>query len=470
MGVVYKLTPEISSFIIEQKRNDLRISCQKLAGMVSVKFGQQVSKSSVHELLKQAHVIVPRTHKPKEKFQIPLEKKAQISKSLEPFVIKSTVEIDTKPFIKEQSDSNKEVTLVDDKLPTVIDTPLPLEQIETFPSGGNVFLKSAWWDLSLKPIMGINNFDEIDSINNNYLRVEWEYLIQRAQGIRIELQDNNTFFIDCRFQKLSAEIATQAYLSAAVERVACEIPDFLLNNIKPLVIREYGLADFTTTGYDFISALENLPGKNFKKVSLLGVNNQGLSEFNLPLAHKRQFILGVSSDCKEFQWAVDVPEKELIWKTPLKDKANKDVSLRVIRNENMLLITNMRLVSYEEIKQIYTQRHPLNTFILSSVNIDLKETIIDQGQWIKNRLKERAMMFFPSGFSPFTLEEILLLPGFEERKKKVLEVRLLCAENFGYVQEIKMAANNVNNLNIQDYTGKKVEIHIESDCRKKAVF
>src|SRR5689334_16696123 len=92
MGVVYKLTPEVSSFIIAQKQSNPKVSCQLLAEMVSSRFNYQISKSSVHELLKQAQIITPRERKIKEKFQIPLEKKSQIFATLPPIVLEKPAE------------------------------------------------------------------------------------------------------------------------------------------------------------------------------------------------------------------------------------------------------------------------------------------------------------------------------------------------------------------------------------------
>ena len=75
MGFVYKLTPQISTFIIDQKRHQPRMSCQAISHLIFSTYGREVSKSSVHELLKQSRVIIPKPRKVKEKFQIPPEKK-----------------------------------------------------------------------------------------------------------------------------------------------------------------------------------------------------------------------------------------------------------------------------------------------------------------------------------------------------------------------------------------------------------
>ena len=428
MGFVYKLIPEISSFIIEQKQNDPRMSCQNLAGMVFTKFGQHVSKSSVHELLKQAHVIVPRPHKIKEKFQIPLERKVQIFKALEPFA--------SKPVMQE-------------------DPP------EISPGMGEIFLKCALWDLSRKPILGINEFSDINSLKNSHLKMEWEYLTQVVLGIELELQDNNKFFIDSRFHGLYADSVNQASLAATIERVACEVPDCVLNNIKPLIISEYNPTDLDTTGMNFISVFENLPGKAIKKVSLIGAKNQVLAEFNLPLAYKRQFILGIPYDCKEFQWAKESSEIELGWETSLKDSFNNTVMLRVLKKENRMIVTNSNDMSYNDLMKLYLDQFPFQKTQLTAVHYHLEDSFADQPQWFKNRLKERALMFFPSEFPMSALEEVLNLEGSEAYHETWMQVRLKVPDDFLQREKLIKAVENLNNIDIRDYKSRKICVDTE---------
>src|SRR5277367_4557934 len=82
MGVTYKLKEEVIHFIISQRQSNPLASCRQLAESVSQKFGLHLSKSSVHDVLKESGIITPRGRKPKDKFKIPQEKKKQIQTSL----------------------------------------------------------------------------------------------------------------------------------------------------------------------------------------------------------------------------------------------------------------------------------------------------------------------------------------------------------------------------------------------------
>src|ERR1035441_206403 len=82
MGVTYKLREEVVNFIINQRQSNPLSSCRQLAESASQKFGLHLSKSSVHDVLKESGIVTPRGRKPKNKFEIPQEKKKQIQTSL----------------------------------------------------------------------------------------------------------------------------------------------------------------------------------------------------------------------------------------------------------------------------------------------------------------------------------------------------------------------------------------------------
>ncbi len=456
MGVVYKLTPEITSFIIQQKQKDPAVSCQNLAGMVFSRFGQQVSKSSVHELLKQAHVIVPRARKIKEKFQIPSQKKAEILKALEPFVMEAP---SPGPFGKGPDMATVPAKALGD--PEATFHPPALKQEESSPDKGDIFLRCALWDLSFKPVLGLKDFYERSPLDDNKLKMEWEYLNQWVYAIKLELEDNSHLFIDCRHQSLYAKNPDQVPLAVPVERAACEGPDYVLNNLRPLIIRNLVFNGGDTAGVDFMAAFENLPGKKISKISLVGSGGQNVAEFSSPLAQKRQFIAGIPYDCKGFQWAIGDPRKELDWQLPL-NSPEKTSPLRILKKERVIVVTNLISMSYDKVMQMYLDRHPANNYNVSPIDDSPQGDITDQAGWLKARLKGRALMFFPSGTSLSVLEKILALPGVEVCSKDSMEIRLDATESFEYTPQLKSAVENINSLNIMDYKAKKIHLSI---CR-----
>ncbi len=390
MGVIYKLTPEVSSFIIEQKQNDPKITCQSLSSTVFLKFGQQVSKSSVHALLKQAQVITTRPRKIKDnisgKFQIPIEKKFEISQALAPFV-----ETQAEPVV------------------------LPSTQEILTPGMGEVFLKAALWDLSGKPILEIKDLSE------------WEYLTQLVYAIKVETQEKD-FYIDPRFGGLYAQNPNQEILAAPIERAACEVADYILNNIKPLIIRELSTEDKTTVD-NFFGAFENEEGKKIKKICLIGKKNRSFSELEVPLAHKREFIAGISDDNLFKEGAI--------------------TGVRIIKNNDKFIVTNCQAMSDEEIVQKYLDRHP-------SIGAHLNLAPPLAGP-LRGLLKQRTLMFFSLNFSLEDLEKVMALPGYEKEG----QIYLKFPEGFQLAQGVKIAAENVNSLYIRTPQEKNLRILIQ---------
>ena len=101
MGVIYKLREEVIHFIVSQRQSNPLASCRQLAESTSQKFGLNLSKSSVHDVLKESGITTPRGRKPKNKFEIPQEKKHQIQASLS--------QVKLIPPLLEDKQSSKEI-------------------------------------------------------------------------------------------------------------------------------------------------------------------------------------------------------------------------------------------------------------------------------------------------------------------------------------------------------------------------
>jgi hypothetical protein len=122
------------------------------------------------------------------------------------------------------------------------------------------------------------------------------------------------------------------------------------------------------------------------------------------------------------------------------------------------LITNLKSMSYEEVIKAYEARNPSTWHDLTPVIYNLKELMDNQSQWLTQRLKERALMFFPSGFSLNALEETLGLPGTEAFNAAEIQIQLQISEEFKYREELKVAIENINNLYIKDNRARKLSI------------
>jgi len=281
MGVIYKLKNEVVDFIISQRQGNPLFSCRQLAESASQKFGVQLSKSSVHDVLKESGIITPRGRKPKNKFEIPQEKKKQIQVSLsqvkllpasmepmpepipEPEVslIKDIVEAAPSVILSEAKDlkepKDPSASPQNDKDAIVLPLKEEMEISAEYEGAGKIFLKAALWDLGI--------FSE-----DNIKATDWEYYLTYTKGIKLVLENKKELFID---------------RVLPIERCIREVADGLVNNIRPLIVSK------TSDENLFKATMESQTGFKIKNVSIVEQNNHILIEINDLMEFKREFSL-----------------------------------------------------------------------------------------------------------------------------------------------------------------------------------
>ena len=278
MGVIYKLKDEVVQFIISQRQSNPLSSCRQLAESASQKFGLHLSKSSVHDVLKESGIITPRGRKPKEKFEIPQEKKKQIQSSLSqvkllpdltelsPVVlaevmepIPSVIPIEPSVILSEAKDLNK-INSIRDSSADGLRMTKEKEDIEISPeyeAAGKIFLKAALWDL------GIYSEENIKA-------TDWDYYLTYAKGVKVVLENGNSFFID---------------LPLPLERCIREVADGLVNNVKPFIL------DKVSDEGLFKACMEAQAEFKINNISIVDVNDHDIVNLDNIVEHKRQYII-----------------------------------------------------------------------------------------------------------------------------------------------------------------------------------
>jgi len=249
MGVIYKLRDEVVQFIISQHGANPLLSCRQLAESASAKFGLHLSKSSVHDVLKESGVIMPRGRKPKDKFSIPLEKKKQIQDSLSQIKLLPAPE----PVLQISS------TL---STPGVDKVPGPSLVISPeYEGAGNVFLNAARWEMG--------NFSD-----KEIKETERGYYLTYVKGIKIVLENGQEIFID---------------FPVPIERCIREIADGLINNVRPFIAS-------LISDEALFRSLMNAEGQvKMTSVEIVDRKDRILAIFKDIVDYKRNFI--VSSVC-----------------------------------------------------------------------------------------------------------------------------------------------------------------------------
>jgi hypothetical protein len=262
MGVTYKLKDEVVRFIISQRESNPFSSCRQLAESASEKFGLHLSKSSVHDVLKESGVITPRGRKPKDKFQIPQERKKQIQVSLSQVkLLPSPVEtVAIQPKQEEPAIllPAKPIIMNNDKLPQekpVLPEKNDIETTLEYEGAGKVFLKAALWDLGI--------FSE-----ENIRDLDWQYYLTYAKGIKVLLENDKSFFIE---------------MPLPIERCIREVADGLINNVRPFMVDKISDQEL------FKVSMEAQEGFKISKISIVDEKDHILFEIGNIMECKRTF-------------------------------------------------------------------------------------------------------------------------------------------------------------------------------------
>jgi len=264
MGVTYKLKDEVVHFIISQRQGNPLFSCRQLAESASEKFGVHLSKSSVHDVLKESGIITPRGRKPKEKFEIPQEKKKQIQNSLSQVNVNLALVPDAHSRlsppnvlvggpVQESIDSRQKHS----GMTIVGNSEMTQEILPEYEWAGKVFLKAALWDLGV--------FSE-----ENIKEEDWKYYLTYAKGIKVLLKNNKSFFIN---------------LPLPLERCIREVADGLINNTKPFIVNKVSDQEL------FKACMDAQIGFNIEEISIVDSLNHVLLVLSSIMEHKRNFIL-----------------------------------------------------------------------------------------------------------------------------------------------------------------------------------
>ena len=270
MGVTYKLKEEVVHFIVSQRQSNPLASCRQLAESASQKFDVHLSKSSVHDVLKESGITTPRGRKPRDKFEIPQEKKKQIQVSLSQIkLLPDPVEAQQKllpsvivnpvPSViaSEAKQSFEEKT---PSPPSASVEAMPRNDTVTSPEyegAGKIFLKAALWDLGIFAQETVKTTD-------------WNYYLTYSKSIKVDLENNKSFLID---------------LPLPLARCIREAADGLINNVRPFMahkVSDEGL---------FKACMDSKAGFKIGSISIVDGKDHILLKLDNIMEANRKFIL-----------------------------------------------------------------------------------------------------------------------------------------------------------------------------------
>jgi hypothetical protein len=513
MGVIYKLTDDVVRFILEYKQSRPDISLRELVDIVAVQFQKEVSKSSIHDVLRHANISSPRGRKFKSKFQIPAEKKAQLFgrpiPEDEPTV--SLTQVETPPLVnpEEQSAPTQEsehVSLLPDPVVSLVCLPIlsspsvsvgdlvpeqlaldarqkhsgmtleganaplvqdaqeplkPLVRKEGRENLQEFLLKAAFGDLFPKPWGEVKSHLDLKSFDPNSLQKEWAYRSLLVSAFKVELEDECCFYVDARFQGLSGEWSSMFPL-APIERGLSDMAEILLNNLEPIILRGFNESHPNACFYDFLRAMDGMPGKNITKICLLNPQGEPVAEFGGILHHQRTFILGLQAQqegpslekLESFQTTASH-----LYPHPLRFAAREFLAGRtayrsfiVLDSQDVpqtTLVTNMpSSVADKTIVRLYMERHPHGAAL---VYPNQTPQAISPLEYLKDYI---GQVFLQS--SSFEWDSLAAIEGEIEFNDRVAIFSLTDPR-------LHPAADMINALHIKDDHGRRLWIKSKLD-------
>ena len=376
MGVVHKLKENIINFILEQKKNNPTISCRQLSVSIASQFNMNVSKSSVNKILQEAELNsavgrrVASSAVQNKKFQIPPEKKKELSQDLDKIremdvSIKREFPVEEKPqpvFVspdnfqrhvnylraqrrKAQGPAQEGMGFIFIKA-AQWETSGALLPAEVIKKAGNGFLDSLGFgknpeDLeaaceaflfpNLHPFLGLGRdlkdgalltkFGEEIKKEGQFasLAIEYNYKRQEAfeeiKGFKLCLEDGVEIVFDANLTSVWLG-NVPAELSHSTHKSFSFLSKYLIGNSESVILKiaPAGLSEFSKEFYEMAAVFEDLEGKAIKKISVLNRNDQEWVSFDHVPRKKRTFMLGIWPWQREFteltksaKWVVKTP-------------------------------------------------------------------------------------------------------------------------------------------------------------------
>ncbi len=383
MGVTYKLKPEIIARIVQKKKDSPSISCRALAEIIGQEFGQDISKSSISSILKQAQLSNPvgrrsgsvrvKDNGLPKKFQLPEKKKKEIFSGLSQYDVGpgNTLHVQDSSlldgigsiFLKaaEWEVARQpvfETMLMDSCAGVQPDTIkavaaalgyLKAFHIESLEGLSHYEGQGLWAINGLKaPISETEVLDVIENVKDQkqlflQFSLKAPQLFSRALGFRFILKDGSNFFIDGQMASIWKNVQKRFSVSLAK---ATDLLAEILNNVQCSIFcsispKESGKSQESKQIIDFIQAFQNVQSKKIQRIELLGEDGQILGNFDEIPQIKRCFIAGVWPWEKMFHRFLDLKRPEIQGKIRLgpdeREISFQEVSLKWADGKAMIL-------------------------------------------------------------------------------------------------------------------------------------
>ncbi len=465
MGFIYKLTEDVVQFILDQKQKSPELSCRELVELVADGIQRDISKSSVHEVLKQAHLTTRRKYK--NKFQIPAQKKAQLLAGLPPLPDgkDGAPTLLPDPGLKPRAVLPPPVA----KPVKIQETLAPMQGGPAQAGAGAIFLKAAFWDLFPSPWRNVKTYEDLATLSLADLNKEWEYRTLQVANYKITLEDGGSFVIDARLQSLT-QVNAGPQITCPIEHGLKEMADGMLNNLQPIIVKDVRTESSAALA-DFVKAFEGVKGKNISQIEVLDTRGQPLAFFSGLIPTRRRYIIGLdpqliaqeqfaNKSAEEIQYAPSYFYPPVRYRiVPVTVSGSEFPGLAILTAEEQVakvVVTNILPAEQtsQAIVRQFVERHPLGqvTFPEIAAAFDSQMTHLE-------RLREYVKALSGKSFSESDWQSILALTGetkFNEQANSTILLTQGLSSGFDLVQTSQL----LNACGLKDASGRSQKIFL----------
>lgn len=286
MGVIYKLNPDVTDFILSTRKNNPRLGCRAIADLVEKKYKTHISKSSVNDVLKSGGLSMPvgRRHK--------LRRNESFGRGLGAMLLKSADRlIGGTGYLAEEISKDVDLPSADIQAALEYLLYLPL-----FGASGSAQLDSGLWPLISRPPQDEKVISSAGKLQKKSLSSGTvKELISRARSVRsikVLLSDSKAIYLDGQLHTAWPEGKIPYRLSTTIAQ-ARVLADLYAQKGLPL-------AFFMAPGYDvptkeFFGFLQSvMSGKaRVSSFTLLGPDLNEPEEIKVPAGRKDHFLFGL---------------------------------------------------------------------------------------------------------------------------------------------------------------------------------
>ncbi len=312
MGVIYKLKPEISAYVLEQKKTTPNLSCRQLSMIIFEKFQIKLSKSSVNSLIKRAGLSMPVGRRLKKR-----RRKANKSLTLTvlpvPYV---PPEVKAEKIIAEPATIQLVEVIAEQSVKEITEIPcngLILLKAVDYLLGGSYLIAEAikgrlnqsdkeilpkvegliYASLSLTwPEAYLSELQQVIGINTDIMRVISQ-VFQEVRCIKLDLSDHGMLYIDGQAYTAWPVPYAPYYFNILLYRIKTYANKYINENIPFIFLTAPGHENLSEEFFDFIFSMQN-ESKKLSKLTFYGNIFEELDVVNLTqLVQKRFFLFGL---------------------------------------------------------------------------------------------------------------------------------------------------------------------------------